>query len=145
MRIALCASSTNPYVHHTCVSHTCIRQEHHHRCIKVYANLGQHCGNCIMSYSPFHFAWEKFHHCIALALQSYISRVHHSHGHRAYASRIIPFNLINSLSKNVLEQKTHLDIFSIKIHHQIEKLILSGLGSSLLCKILLYVSTRIIN
>ena len=57
----------------------------------------------------------KFHHCIALALQSYISRVHHSHGHRAYASRIIPFNLINSLSKNVLEQKLTLISFLSRI------------------------------
>ena len=54
---------------------------------------------------------KTFYHCIAPALQSYISRVHHSHGHRAYASRIIPFNLINSLSKNVLEQKLSLISF----------------------------------
>ena len=57
------------------------------------------------------FAWEKFHHCIALALQSYVSRVHHSYGLRTYASRIILFNLINSLSKNVLEQKLTLISF----------------------------------
>ena len=55
--------------------------------------------------STISIVYKKFHHCIAPALQSYISRIHHSHGHRAYASRIILFNLINSLSKNVLEQK----------------------------------------
>ena len=83
---------------------------HCHRCIMMSASLVQHHGNCIMSYSPFH-SHGKFHHCIAPALQSYISRVHHYHGYRAYASRIIPFNLINSLSKNVLEQKLTLISF----------------------------------
>ena len=56
------------------------------------------------------FAWEKFHHYIALALQSYISRVHHSHGHRAYASRICYRHKLTGLiygpkSKLGLEQK----------------------------------------
>ena len=82
-------------------------KEHCHHCIMMSASLVQHHGNCIMSYSPFH-SHGKFHHCIASALQSYISRMHHSHGHRAYASRIILFNLINSLSKIVLEQKPTL-------------------------------------
>ena len=85
-------------------------KEYCHRCVMMSASLVQHDGNCIMSYSPFH-SHRKFHHCIAPALQSYISRMHHSHGHRAYASRIIPFNLINSLSKNVLEQKLTLISF----------------------------------
>jgi len=56
-------------------------------------------------------AHKTFRYCMALALQSYISRVHHSHGHGAYASRIILFNLINSLSKNVLDQKLTLISF----------------------------------
>ena len=53
----------------------------------------------------------SLHHDVCIigpALQSYISRVHHSHGHRAYASRIILFKLINSFSKNVLKQKLTL-------------------------------------
>ena len=92
-------------------SPTCIRQRtlsslHHDVCIIGPASWQLH--HVIFTIS---FAWEKFHHCIALALQSYISRVHHSHGHRAYASCIIPSNLINSLSKNVLEQKLTLIYF----------------------------------
>ena len=110
MRIAICASST---------IHMCIMLMHLiHASVKSISivasqcmqKLSQHHGNCIMSYSPFH-SHRKFHHCIAPALQSYISRVHHSHGHRVYASRIIPINLINSLSKNVLEQKLTLISF----------------------------------
>ena len=85
-------------------------KEYCHHCIMMSASLVQHHGNCIMSYSPFH-SHGKFHHCIALAVQSFISRMHHYHGHRAYASRIIPFNLINSLSKNDLEQKLTLISF----------------------------------
>jgi len=61
--------------------------------------------------STISIAHKTFRHCITPALQSYISRVHHFHGHQAYASRIIPFNLINSLSKNVLEQKLTLISF----------------------------------
>ena len=61
--------------------------------------------------STISIAHKIFCHCIAPALQSYISRMHHSHGHRAYASRIIRFNLINSLSKNVLDQKLTLISF----------------------------------
>ena len=85
-------------------------KEHCHRCIMMSASLVQHHGNCIMSYSPF-YSHGKFHHCIAPTLQSYISRLHHYHGHCAYASRIIPFNIINSLSKNVFEQKLTLISF----------------------------------
>ena len=137
MHLALCASCwCISYMHPSRASSSL----HHSVCKIESASWQLH-----RVISTISIAHKTFRLCIAPALQSYISRVHHYNGHRAYASRIIPFNLINSLSKNVLEQKTHLDIFSIKIHHQIEKLILSGLGSSLLCKILLYVSTRIIN
>ena len=61
--------------------------------------------------STISIVYKTFRHCITPALQSYISRMHHSHGHRAYASRIILFNLIYSLSKNVLEQKLTLISF----------------------------------
>ena len=61
--------------------------------------------------STISMAHKTFCHCIAPALQSYVSRVHHHQGHWAYAFRIIPFNLINSLSKNVFEQKLTLISF----------------------------------
>jgi len=98
-----------------CASCLCISYMHpsrasaslHHSVCKNWVSI-----MAIASCHIHHFIrMEKFHHCIALALQSYISRVHHSHGHRAYASRIIPSNLINSLSKNVLEQKLTLIYF----------------------------------
>ena len=115
MRIALCASSTYSYVHHAYASHTCIYQEHHYHCSIVYAKLGQQIGSASWQLhrviSTISIAHKIFCHCIAPALQSYISRMHHSHGHQAYASRIILFNLINSLSKNVLEQKLTLISF----------------------------------
>ena len=98
--------------------------------------------HCVIS--TISIVYKIFRYCIAPTLQSYISRMHHSHGHRAYASRIILFNLINSLSKNVLEQKLTLLSFQLD-SHQIETLILPELRSSLLCKILLYFSTRIIH
>ena len=44
-------------------SHTCVKQEHHHSCIMMYASLDQHHDNCI-----------------APPLQSYILWVHHYHG-----------------------------------------------------------------
>ena len=103
INLSICASYFIPLLH-------AYVKEHCHRCIMMSASLVQHHGNCIMSYSPFH-SHGKFHHCIALAVQSYISRMHHSHGHWAHASRIILFNLINSLSKNVLEQKLTLISF----------------------------------
>src|SRR6185295_14552324 len=65
--------------------------------------------HCVIS--TISIVYKIFHYYIAPALQSYISRMRHSHGHRAYASRIILFNLINSLSKNVLEQKLTLISF----------------------------------
>ena len=98
-----------------CVSCLCISYMHTSR-----ASSSLHHGVCIIgpaSWQLYHvistisMAHKTFCHCIATALQSYISRVHHSHGHRAYASRIIPFNLIDSLSKNVLEQKLTLISF----------------------------------
>ena len=108
MHIALCASSTHPCGHHAYAFHTCIRQRtlsslHHDVCIIGPASWQLHC-----VISTISIVYKTFHHCITPALQSYISRMHHSHGHRAYASRIILFNLINSLSKNVLEQKLTL-------------------------------------
>ena len=103
MRIALCVSCLCiSYMHPSRASSSL----HHSVCKIGSASWQLH--HVIFTIS---FAWEKFHHCIALALQSYISRVHHSHGHRAYASRIIPFNIINSLSKNVFEQKLTLISF----------------------------------
>ena len=121
MRIALCASSTYPYVHHAYAFHTCIHQEHHHRCIRVYAKIGSASWllHCVIS--TISIVYKIFHYYIAPALQSYISRMRHSHGHRAYASRIILFNLINSLSKNVLEQKltlmSFLSRFTTRLRH----------------------------
>ena len=92
-------------------SPTCIRQRtlsslHHDVCIIGPALWQLHC-----VISTISFVYKIFRYCIAPALQSYISRMHHSHGHRAYASRIILFNLINSLSKNDLEQKLTLISF----------------------------------
>ena len=65
--------------------------------------------HCVIS--TISFVYKIFCYYIAPSLQSYISRMHHSHGHRAYTSRIILFNLINCLSKNVLEQKLTLISF----------------------------------
>ena len=110
MRIALCASSTYPYVHHAYAFYTCIRQEHHHLC--KFESASWQLYHVISTIS---FAYKTFRHYIASALQSYISRMHHSHGHRAYASRIILFNLINSLSKNVLKQKLTLLSFQLDL------------------------------
>ena len=92
-------------------SPTCIRQRtlsslHHGVCIIRSASWKLHCVMYTIS-----VAQGTFHHCIAPPLQSYISRMHHSHGHWAYASRLMPFNLINSLSKNVFEQKLTLIAF----------------------------------
>ena len=92
-------------------SPTCIRQRtlsslHHDVCI-IGPTLWQL--HCVIS--TISIVYKIFHYYIAPALQSYISRMRHSHGHRAYASRIILFNLINSLSKNVLEQKLTLISF----------------------------------
>ena len=95
--------------------------------------------------SPIFIAHKTFRYCIALALQSYISRVHHSHGHRAYASRIILFNLINSLSKNVLEQKLTLISFLSRFTTRLRPWFYQNLGPLFFTKILLYVSTRIIH
>ena len=89
--------------------------------------------------------YKTFRHCIAPALQSYISRMHHSHGLRAYASRIIPFNLINSLSKNVLEQKLTLISFLSRFTTRLRPWFSQNLGPLFFTKILLYVSTRIIH
>ena len=111
MRIALCASSTYPYVHHAYASHTCVRQEHQHRCIIVYAKIESASWQLHRVISTISMAHKTFYHFIAPTLQSLISRVHHSHGHRAYASRIILFNLINRLSKSVLDQKLTLISF----------------------------------
>ena len=60
--------------------------------------------------STISMAQKTFCHCIVPALQSYISRVHHSHGHRAYASRICYRHKLTGLiygpkSKLGLEQK----------------------------------------
>ena len=88
---------------------------------------------------------KTFRHCIAPALQSYISRMHHSHGHRAYASRIILFNLINSLSKNVLVQKLTLISFLSRFTTRLRPWFFQNLGPLFFIKILLYVSTRIIH
>ena len=102
-------------------SPTCIRQRtlsslHHDVCIIGPASWQLHC-----VISTISFVYKIFCYCIAPALQSYISRMHHSHGHRAYASRIILFNLINSLSKNVLEQKltmiSFLSRFTTRLRH----------------------------
>ena len=94
------------YASPICIHQRTLSSVHHDVCIIGPASWQLH--HVIFTIS---FAWEKFHHCIALALQSYISRVHQCHGHRAYASRIILFNIINSLSKNVLEQKLTLISF----------------------------------
>jgi len=110
----------------------------------VYASLDQHheklhCVICTIS-----VAQGTFHYCIAPALQSYLSRMHHSHGHRAYASRIILFNLINSLSKNVLEQKLTLISCLSRFTTSLRPWFYQNLGPLFFAKILLYVRTRII-
>ena len=90
----------------------------------------------------------SWHHDVCIigpALQSYISRMHHSHGHRAYASRIIMFNLINSLSKNVLEQKLTLISFLSRFTTRLRPWFSQNLGPLFFTKILLYVSTRLIH
>ena len=121
MHIALCASSTHPCGHHAYVFHTCIHQEHHFRCIIVYAKFESASWQLHCVISTISFVYKIFRYCIAPALQAYISRMHHSHGHRAYASRIILFNSINSLSKNVLEQKltlmSFLSRFTTRLRH----------------------------
>ena len=78
--------------------------------------------------STISIAHKTFRHCIALALQSYTSRMHHYHGHRAYASRIILFNLINNLSKNVLEQKLTLISFLSRFTTRLRPLFYQNLG-----------------
>ena len=95
--------------------------------------------------STISIAYKTFRHCIAPSLQSYISRMHHSHGHQAYASRIIPFNLINSLSKNVLEQKLTLISFLSRFTTRLRHWFFQNLGPLFFTKILLYVSTIIVH
>ena len=126
-------------------SPTCIRQRtlsslHHDACIIGPASWQLHC-----VISTISFVYKIFCYCIAPALQSYISRMHHSHGHRAYASRIILFNLINSLSKNVLEQKLTLISFLSRFTTRLRPWFSQNLGPLFFIKILLYVSTRIIH
>ena len=99
--------------------------------------------HCVIS--TISIVYKIFRYCIAPALQSYISRMHHSHGHRAYASRIILFNLINSLSKNVLEQKLTLISFLSRFTTRLRPWFYQNLGPLFFTKILLYVSTRIIH
>ena len=95
--------------------------------------------------STISMAHKTFRHCIAPALQSYISRMHHSHCHRAYASRIILFNSINSLSKNVLEQKLTLMSFLSRFTTRLRPWFSHNLGHLFFTKILLYVSTIIVH
>ena len=94
------------YASPTCIHQRTLSSLHHDVCIIGPASCQLH-----RVISTISMAHKTFRHCIAPALQSYISRMHHSHGHRVYASRIILFNLINSLSKNVLKQKLSLISF----------------------------------
>ena len=90
----------------------------------------------------------SLHHDVCIigpALPSYISRMHHSHGHQAYASRIIMFNLINGLSKNVLEQKLTLISFLSRFTTRLRPWFYQNLGPLFFTKILLYISTRIVH
>jgi len=126
-------------------SPTCIRQRtlsslHHDVCIFGPASWQLHC-----VISTISIMYKIFRYCIAPALQSSISRMHHSHGHRAYASRIIMFNLINSLRKNVLEQKLTLISFLSGFTTKLRPWFYQNLGPLFFTKILLYVSTRIVH
>ena len=112
----------------------------HGVCIIRSASWKLHCVICTIS-----VAQGTFHHCIAPPLQSYISRMHHSHGHRAYASRILLFNLINSLSKNILEQRLTLISFLSRFTTRLRPWFSQNWGPLFFTKILLYVSTRIIH
>jgi len=140
------------YVHHKffiCASCLCISYMHlsrassslHHSVCKIESASWQ----LHRVISTISIVYKTFRHCIAPALQSYISRMHHSHGHRAYASRIILFNLINSLSKNVLEQKLTLISFLSRFTTRLRPWFSQYLGPLFFTKILLYVSTRIIH
>ena len=88
------------YASPTCIRQSTLSSLHHDVCIIGPASWQLH-----YVISTVSIMYKIFCYCIALAVQSYLSRMHHSHGHWAHASRIILFNLINSLSKNVLEQK----------------------------------------
>ena len=121
--------------------HTCIHLEHHQSVCKFRSASWQL--HCVIS--TVSIVYKIFRYCIAPALQSYISRMHHSHGHRAYASRIILFNLINSLSKNVLEQKLPLISILSRFTTRLRPWFFQNLGPLFFTKILLYVSTRIIH
>ena len=99
--------------------------------------------HCVVS--TISIVYKIFRYCIAPALQTYISRMHHSHGHRAYASRIILFNLINSLSKNVLEQKLTLTSFLSRFTTRLRHWFFQNLGPLFFTKILQYISTRIVH
>ena len=96
------------YASTACICQRTLSSLHHDVCIIGPASWQLHC-----VISTISIVYKIFHYYIAPALQSYISRMRHSHGHRAYASRIILFNLINSLSKNVLEQKLTLLSFQL--------------------------------
>ena len=99
--------------------------------------------HCVIS--TISIVYKIFCYYIAPALQSYISRMRHSHGHRAYASRILLFNLINSLSKDILEQKLTLISFLSRFTTRLRPWFFQNLGPLFFTKILLYVSTRIIH
>jgi len=132
-----------------CASCWCISYMHpsrassslHHSVCKIESASWQ--VHCVIS--TISFVYKIFCYCIAPALQSYISRMHHSHGRRAYASRIILFTLINSLSKNVLEQKITLIFFLSRFTTRLRPWFSQNLGPLFFTKILLYVSTRIIH
>ena len=54
--------------HRAYASHTCVKHEHRHSCIMVYASLDQHHNYCIASYAPFQLRREHsiialHHHC----------------------------------------------------------------------------------
>ena len=104
------------YASPTCIHQRTLSSLHRDVCIIGPALWQLHC-----VISTISFMYKIFRYCIAPALQSYISRMHHSHGHRAYASRIILFKLINSFSKNVLEQKlsliSFLSRFTTRLRH----------------------------
>ena len=112
---------------------------HHSVCKIESASWQLHC-----VISTISIMYKIFCYCIAPALQSYISRMHYSLGHRAYASRIIPFNLINGLSKSVLEQKLTLISFLSRFTTRLRHWFFQNLGPLFFTKILLYVSTIIV-
>jgi len=128
------------YASPTCICQRTLSSLHHDVCIIGPASWQLHC-----VISTISIMYKIFCYCIAPALRSYISRMPHSHGHRAYASRIILFNLINSLSKNVLEQKLTLISFLSRFTTRLRPWFSQYLGPLFFTKILLYVSTRIIH